>query len=267
MTFKTYQISIDDKIPNETILEQLNKKSTTKYEYNNKMHMIDTEYNMQKNYYWAYFNCNSSNKFNREVYNKEIDDVEKNPRNKSQLELVDQFFIIYTMKHRTLYISDKHKINMVKNYLTNIANQNVMIKAEFTDINKFLDSIDKIKSLRFTTKNNLFNTDKSIYTSLDTILGTEAPESFEIRSKYNNRKLTEGLKNFLVKIDKDCKEDRLETLVLTGCDDSDVEKIYSLNTYIKAIDIEIAKDEDGMYDPIAVKEKVINEIYKGNRNI
>lgn len=232
MTFKTYQLRINHTLPNEKILQDLHKISIKKYEYRNKVHIIDTEYNEDKKYYWAYFNGNNSNKFNSEVYNIEKDDVEINPRNKSQLELVEQFFIIYTIHDNTLYISNNDKKNMVKDYLTNINQQEVLIKAEFTDINDFLDSIDKIKTLRFSTKNSLFNSGESIYNSLDTILGTEAPESFEIKSKYNNRKLTESLKNVLKKINSDCKEDRLETLVLTGCDDNDVERIYSLNTYI-----------------------------------
>lgn len=267
MTFKTYQLRINDTVPNEKILQDLHKISIKKYEYRNKVHIIETEYNEDKKYYWAYFNGNNSNKFNSEVYNIEKDDVEINPRNKSQLELVEQFFIIYTIHDNTLYVSNNDKKCIIQSYLKDSINQDVRIKSEFTDIDKFLNSIDAIKSLRFSTKNTLFNTNESIYNSLNTILGTEMPDSFEIKSKYNNRKLNDSIKNMLKKLNRDCKENKLETLVLTGCDDSYVEKIYSLNTYIKAIDIEVDRDENGMYDSDGVKQKVINEIYKGNRNI
>lgn len=58
----------------------------------------------------------------------------------------------------------------------------------------------------------------------------------------------------------------IDSLVVVGENDNDVDSVFDIDSYIESAEINISKDDNGMYDENAVRDNLISKI-KENENV
>ncbi len=58
----------------------------------------------------------------------------------------------------------------------------------------------------------------------------------------------------------------IDSLVVVGENDNDVDSLFDIDSYIESAEISISKDDNGMYDENAVMDNLISKI-KENENV
>lgn len=260
MKFKNFQLIIDSSNPTKDDMKKISEIGLNiDKTYGDYLYEVEKEF-LEDRFLWLSCIYDNTKVYNENIINNETDEKEANPRSKSQVELRKQLFICYDLDKATLYINDLEKCGFAMHYIKNTLQKDVEIKKIFKSLEEFEKIIKTIKSVKYVQKDNLSNRmNDSLFNQERNIFGMDLPDKITISLDFNNR-LIRNFKNISQTFKKGKDVGEFEDIVIVGFDDNDMEHKFDFNNMITSIEIDILKNENGMYDKNTIKTIFLNEI-------
>ena len=160
-----------------------------------------------------------------------------------------------------VYISDIAKKGVVKEYLSEELQADVIIKNVYSSLDEFQDAIKYLKKLKFTQQRNIMNVadNESIFMQQVSELGLDMPDKITMQIEYPNT-LIGSLRNGIQNIKKKREQGYFKDIVLIGVDDSGIEQSFDFSSVVKNIEILTHKNEDERYDKEEVERCFFEKI-------
>lgn len=262
LTFSAFQLIIDEKVPN---IGEFSEYKEEQYDTKDNIYRITTQ-KIDGTYYWIYMEYGGELPYGDKVYDKEKSEILNNPRTISQAELNKQLFCLYDFESKTFYISDGRKKSFLEEYFKHKLSKNILIKRFFKSPQEFVDYVQTIESISFTSKHNLFSINNDIFGDSKDVFGLGQPENFKMDISYNGRKVTENFKaNFFNLLSKKDNSE-IQSLVCIGKDDNKVEAIFDISSFTQTVPLNLKKDKLGRYDQNVAQQNLLN-ILNGRQNV
>ena len=262
LEFSDFYFLIDGNIPSVKDLKLVFDGKEDKYSSEDTHYVISKE-NINDEYFWLYARYGNPLPHPDTVYNARQEQEEGNPRSTDQIELAKQLFALYCINSNTLYLSSRQKKSWIEKYLKAKLNQDVVIKNFFTNVDKFIQKIQSIEKVKFVAKHNLFTLQGSImkiFPSPNDLFGLGMPEDFTLEANFNRVRLTNAFIDHLKKMVDWKNNCEVDSLICVGRDDNNFETVFNADSFIKKLSVEAAKDDQGLYNPIFVKDTLIRKI-------
>ena len=231
-------------------------------------HYIIHKENINNEYFWFYVKYGDRFPHSPTVFNYKNKQEENNPRTNDQIETNKQFFLLYSTKNTTLYLSQANKKTMFEKYLNGKLKQNVTIKTFFKSVEDFIKQVRSIQKVKFVAKNDLFN--KDIFNRYSEIMklfpnpidmyGLGMPESFSLEANFKNKHPTDDFVSLLKKMVGWKNSHNANSLVCIGLDDKNFETIFNADSFMQKIPVLVNINDEGMYEPESVKKALISKI-------
>ena len=215
---------------------------------------------INEKFFWIYIRYGKAKPYSNEVLNIETKEITQNKREPNEAELKNQLFCMYVPSQAILYMSDFRKNGFLANYLKARFNKEFLIKKYFIEPEEFVKEITSVQSLKFVgIDKNLFN--GSIFNEIGDILGYAQPIKFIIEAKIKEYNFDpKKCLDFLLSWKNKKENQQIDRMICIGKDDKGFEKIFNLDTYLKKIQINIVKNENEMYDSIAIKHALLEQL-------
>jgi hypothetical protein len=256
LTFSAFQIIVNNQKPS---LAEFSEVSEEQYNTKDNTYKINIE-KLNERFLWIYAIYGGSLPYSEEVVDTKTDQIIDNPRKINHIELNHQLFCIYDSDEYYFYISNSKKKTFLEEYFKQKLSKDFIIKRFFKNPQEFMDEINTIDRISFTSKNNIFTTNSGLFDDVTDIFGLGQPENFKIDINYEGKnktqKFTEIFKSFLTKNNNR----EIQSLVCIGKDDNEVESIFDISSFTKTRTLNLKKDEAGMFDPSIVKQNFINQL-------
>lgn len=267
VSFKNMQLIVDSLSPDENILRTINNSISKNFKSDNISYIFTTEYNEEEKYLWIYAQYENYKIRNELVYDNVTYSAAENPRQNNQIEFKHQFFALYQLRDKTLYLSNLQKKDLLAKYLSDILQKDVIIKNYYKSMSEFARGIKSMKKLSFVTKRTLFSEPNGIFNAVTDIFGLDCTESLHIEADYGKMDLRSLGKKFISNIEEQKKNNQIENVVICGYDDNNIEKTLDINNYIESINMNVEPDEDTwLLSDNIVKESLIMRL-KGEKCI
>lgn len=260
LIFKTFQLIFDDHIPEQAEIKKIAENGAIQKDHGNQIYLIESEF-IDNRFLWIYCQYDNAKLYGEIVLNTEKEKKHKNTRNKNEIELRKQLFVIYDVSHHLLYLNDMSKRNFLKDYFSSIVKFGVTIKNIYASLEEFQDSIKTLKQLKFTQIYNVNNVavKDSIFNQQVNVLGLDIPNKISMQVEFPNSPvgfLKQGFQNLKQKKDDNFFKD----IVLIGEDDHGIEQSFDFSSIIKNIILNPIKNDDERYDDSEVKRLFFNKI-------
>lgn len=257
--FSTLQLFVSNNLPNRETFTGIESE----FKYNNDdFYLINTE--LTDEYFWIAFKYGKSNPRPKEIINTINLELEPNPRGESQIEPRKQLFVLYDFTKQILYISDIRKKNFVEKILKEKTERDISLKTIFKDIESFYSEIKKIHKINFVSvQRNLFTSQSSLEQTLKDNYGIEEPEEFSLEAKFNIP-LSQTIKKTINKLRGEKKDGHLKSLIIQGIDEQGFSTVFNEGTFINKIKLELARNDEGLFDDQCVKNKLMEKLYEQN---
>lgn len=184
----------------------------------------------------------------------------KNPKKETEIELLKQLFAFYDYKTNLLYLSDVRNKKIFEDIIHEITEQKFMLKGIYEDKETFLNLLNNVEEIKFTSKEDLFSSDSKKRCSLIDLVGTTEITDLTLDIKTNSHQFNPI--NFLKDLMTEETEYTLNGLLIRGKDETGFEHVYNQQTFIKKIVID-AEKYSGKYDSEEIKinlQKKIEEL-------
>lgn len=235
---------------------------------NQKYYIVVREWVIDR-FLWIYVVGGSSTPYSKEVYDSDSNKKIDNPRDKDKIELNQQFFCLCDLDKRTddaclLYISPGDSVRFFERYLAKKTQINLSVKQRIVDEKEFIDRIKTVKQIKLVGERDVI---EPHLRSLDMLpqkpdgWGLGMPYKHLLVMNYRSEPVTKKFKRiFLKKCKSPALRKKKNALICVGKDDNDIETIYNMDTLSESILLEDEKDENGMFDPEAVKQKIVQDL-------
>lgn len=220
----------------------------------------------ENRFLWIYAKFGGALPYSNEVFDAEQEQIVDNPRSKTQTELNKQIFSLYDFQSQTLFLQKDNDKAFLTQYFKENIQKDCIIKRFFKSPQDFIDSIDRIKKISFTSKRNIITSQVELFNNIENIFGLGQPEKFYISMDYKGRNKTNSLIDFFRDFVARKNDLEIDSLVVVGENDNDVDSVFDIDSYIESAEISISKDDNGMYDENAVMDNLISKI-KENENV
>ncbi|MCT3024634.1 hypothetical protein EFN12_08540 [Pediococcus pentosaceus] len=186
-----------------------------------------------------------------------------NPRKADEAELRNQIFAYYSFNEQMLYFSNQLKKRFFANILENQLHYKFVIKEIYGDVDSFIESIDTVKEVRFTSTDDLFSNNQEQRLALETLTGTLAPTRLTIKTEYRGSKYyIKNIAHWIRNLNKSQKNEALKNLVVKGDDANGFEQIFNTENLISKVGIQVNKNEHGIVNRLEVLSAIKSEIEK-----
>lgn len=248
LIFKTLHMIVENKSITRDDISKLVFGAKNKYEHRNEVYLIERKY-VENRYLWMYCQYDNSKLYGEVVLDTMKEKQHKNTRKKNEVELRKQLFVIIDSETHLVYISDIAKKGMIKEYLSEELQADVIIKNVYSSLDEFQDAIKYLKKLKFTQQRNIMNVvdNESIFMQQVSELGLDMPEKITMQIEYPNT-LIGSLRNGIQNIKQKREQGYFKDIVLIGVDDSGIEQSFDFSSVVKNIEILTRKNEDERYD-------------------
>lgn len=162
-----------------------------------------------------------------------------------------------------LYLSRQNKKTVFEGYLRSRLDQDVTIKAFFKNVDEFTNQIKIVEKIKLVVKNNLFSSHEEIlkiFSGPKDMYGLGMPEDFSLEVNFKNAKLTDAFISWMKKITGWKNSMKADSLMCVGRDDKNFETIFNIDSFIQKVSVPATKNDQGMYEPEAVKRALISKI-------
>lgn len=260
LIFKTLHIVIENRYISTEDLGKLASSAKNKYVYRNEVYLIERKY-IDNRYLWLYCQYDNAKLYGEIVFDTKREKQHKNTRNKNEVELRKQLFIVIDSETHFVYISDIAKKGMVKEYLSEELQADVIIKSVYSSLDEFQDAIKYLKKLKFTQHRNIINVadNESIFMQQVNELGFDMPEKITMQIEYPNT-LIGSVRNGIQNIKQKKEQGYFKDIVLIGVDDSGIEQYFNFSSVVKNIEILTQKNDDERYDKEEVERCLFEKI-------
>lgn len=116
MEFKAFQLIIGGQIPTTNEILSIAAHGQSTYRSATELYLIERSMEDDNRFLWISCRYDNAELYSDEVYDEESEQLQKNPRRKSQVEPRKQLFICYDIAQAVLYLSDPAKKAFVKGY-------------------------------------------------------------------------------------------------------------------------------------------------------
>ena len=229
LIFKTLHMIVENKSITRDDISKLVFGAKNKYEHRNEVYLIERKY-VENRYLWMYCQYDNSKLYGEVVLDTMKEKQHKNTRKKNEVELRKQLFVIIDSETHLVYISDIAKKGMIKEYLSEELQADVIIKNVYSSLDEFQDAINE-----------------SIFMQQVSELGLDMPEKITMQIEYPNT-LIGSLRNGIQNIKQKREQGYFKDIVLIGVDDSGIEQSFDFSSVVKNIEILTRKNEDERYD-------------------
>ena len=259
MKLNAMVLSIDDRLPELGDFKWMLETGNSRFRKGSYLYVVEQTL-IADRYYWLYFQYDNANLYAPHVVDIVDDSVKNNPRPKNQVEMRNQLFVCYDLLGKNLYVSDYQKKTAVTEYMEDTLQRKVKAKYVFSSIDEFLGRVKTLKSVSFTQKSNLYNyPNDSILRKVSNIYGLDLPSRSKVKLDYGDTPIgaiRDAMRDWKVK--REAGE--FEDVVVVGVDDRGIEEVFNFQTTISSIEANVIKDDNGRFDPEAVKAALINQL-------
>ena len=259
MKLNSMILYIDDRFPELEDFRDLQKKGNSRFWKGDYLYVVEQEM-VGDHFYWLYLQYDNANLYAPHVVDTADDAVKDNPRPKNQVEMRNQLFACYDLKGGNLYVSDYRKKGAITYFMEDTLQKHVDAKYILSSIDEFLCRVKTLKSVSFTQKDNLYNMpENSSFRKVPNIYGLDLPRRSKVKLDYGDTPIgtiRDAMRDW--KIKREAGE--FEDVVVVGVDDRGIEEIFNFQTTISSLELNVIKDDNGRFEPEAVKAAVINQL-------
>ena len=260
MEFKAFQLIIGGQIPTTNEILSIAAHGQSTYRSATELYLIERSMEDDNRFLWISCRYDNAELYSDEVYDEESEQLQKNPRRKSQVEPRKQLFICYDIAQAVLYLSDPAKKAFVKGYFHLTLQKTVEIKNIYSSIDDFEATVRFLKSARFAQRRCTYNlTEDSIFNRVSNIYGFDIPDKIKLKIDWTQIPI-ENARGFIRRMKNMYDSGACDDIIFIGLDDNQVEQSFNLSTIIKSININVTKDENQHYDSDEVKNSLLHEI-------
>lgn len=207
-------------------------------------------------YCWFYFNYGKASPRCDTVTNIETGLKKNNLRQHDEAELLGQIFALFHYKKRILYFSDMRKKKVFESFIRENTMCDVVVKAFFLSAEEMIEKLKKVDRIRFTNSRDLFSDDASARQALIDLTGTDAPEEFKLEASYDGNSIS----NFIRKLFKQRREQKISDLVICGRDEDDFKFVYNEESFSRKIEVDAPRTVENLFDVESVKIGLLKEV-------
>lgn len=220
------------------------------------LYVIEKEL-IDNRFFWLSCDYGDAKSFTNYVVNQDTKEQEPNPRNRSQVEPQKQFFACYDIDTHFLYINDLNRRNTLTSYLSDSIQKKFVCNNVYTSVDEFCQRVKSIRGFHYLQVNNLITQKSDIFSQIGDIYGLDTPEQVKLKITYGDipvHKCRHLIERFY------SKKSEFENVVIIGCDDQGVESTFDFSSIIKRIEISPNKDDNGHFNPVEVRQLLLNEL-------
>lgn len=260
MNFKTLHLIIESHNPINNDIDKLITFGKNKYIHKNEVYLIEKKY-VENRYLWMYCQYDNCKLYGEVVLDTKEEKQRKNTRKKNEIELRKQLFIVFDVETGLLYLSDIAKKSIVKAYLSEELQADVIIKNVYASLDEFQESVTHLKRLKFTQYRNIQNSidNESIFMQQVSALGLDMPDKITMQIEYPNTFIG-NIKNGIQNIKKKREQGYFSDIILIGEDDEGIEQSFNFASVVKNLEIITRKNEDERYDKDEVERCFFEKI-------
>lgn len=256
LTFSAFQLIIGTSPPS---LENFQIIEEEQYDTKDFTYKINAE-KFDNRFFWLYARYGKALPYSNEVVDRETEETIDNPRQKNHVELNQQLFVLFDVSTQHLYISNGKKKSFLEEYLKFKLSKDITIKMFFLNPKEFIEKIKTIDRVSFTAKHNLFSENSGLFEDTKDIFGLGQPKDFRIDINYDSKSKTDKFIQFFESFLAKNTNQEIHSLVCIGKDDTNIESIFDINSYIQKRTLNLKKDSEGLYDATLVKNTLIDMI-------
>lgn len=231
------------------------KQGNYSHKVDNKIQLFDILY--EENYLKIIFGDGSIGSRPPKVYNMVKDEQEDNPRDKNQVEPKETFAII-DFNTSYMWISNSRKRNALISLIKSYFKTATVVSKDIYDENEFLKTLKKIDNIKFSATPNLFSQTGILGNLLNEEINgfgaSTASVSFSYNQAFSTKKIVEKIINIFN------EKDSLKSVVISGRDEKNLGMLFNTEGFSRKIDIEANVDNDEMFIPENVFEKIIYKL-------
>ena len=261
INFSNLRIIVQDGYNNRHLiaddLKPLQELSNFKSEYKSLVYDIFVSV-IDDEYLWLYAKYGNPNPCPNQVLDKQNYQYKQNTRTANLVEMRHQFFMLLNIRNNILYLSNINKRAFLENILREKLNIGISINTIFVDLSEFDSKIKELKTIKFTSYDNLFTQHSKLNDAFKDMLGYGANIDFKIEINCENKPLDKGyiIKNLKNRLDNQ----EVRDLVIIGENDDQFEQIFNAGTFNKKISISISENEENLFDENEVLNALLGKI-------
>ena len=184
-----------------------------------------------------------------DVFNMRNKQLRENPRDKDEMEFMEQFFVFYDYQKELLFISNLRKRNVFLEFLNITSNGYIFrIKGIYLNKSDFLAKLKTLTEVKFTTRNDLFTNQSDKAKSIENLIGGTPENDVTIEIGFAKENIYR-LKRFIDRLVKEEDNCEISGLLIRGDDESGFERVINNNEFIKKIKLNnLIKETNGKFD-------------------
>jgi hypothetical protein len=223
-------------------------------EKGNSVHIFNLKY--VDNFLTINFSDGSSMPRNPKVYDQESHTLEDNPRNKNQIEPKDYFALI-DFETSFLWLNNTKKKSLLLSILQSYFTSKKIVLKDIYDEQDFIDTLKTLDGLKISAvPANMFaetnTTSKALNDEL--YLASKA----ELSLTYDKVRVIDKIKDKISNILQN--RESFQSITISGRDEKDLGMFFNNNLFTRKISFKTEIDDNGMYSPDEVFEKLMSEI-------
>lgn len=264
VNFSSLHFIVDDESPQLEDLKILfsGNEETISSETKDTYYLVSKEI-VDDKYFWASVKHGNTQPYTKEVLNTKNEELEKNPKKAYQIEPKSQFFILYSFDEKILYLSNTKKKGVLEEYCCKKLKKSVYIKNFYKSVDEFIAQLQSVEKVKFVGKRSLFSRDSKmmqIFPEPKDLYGLGEPEAFVLEAYFNHASVTEKFIRKFKTLKKWTDECQADELVCIGKDDSNIENIFNVSSFIKKVSVYAEKNKNGILNPEDIKLKLLQEL-------
>lgn len=248
--YDTRLLSLDD-------LESFISLGNFKKEYKDIVYDISVEIH-EENYLWLTAKYGNPNPCPSQVLDKENFEYRTNTRTSNLVEMRHQLFMLFDISNNILYLSNQQKKSFIESLLREYLNLGISITSIFVDLDDFDSKIKELKTIKFASTDNLFNSNSTLNSAFKDLLGYGANIDFEITINCKNKPLEKG--SILNNLKSRLQNQEVRNLYIVGENDEKFEQVFNAGTFNKKISIKVDENTENLIDEGDVLDTLLRKI-------
>lgn len=223
-------------------------------EKGNSVHIFNLKY--VDDFLTINFSDGSSMPRNPKIYDQETHTLEDNPRNKKQIEPKDYFALI-DFETSFLWLNNTKKKSLLLGFLQSYFKSKAIVLKDIYDEQDFIDTLETLDGLKISAvPANIFAETNTTSRALndEMYLASKA----ELSLTYDKVRIVDKIKDKISNILKN--RESFQSITISGRDEKDLGMFFNNNLFTRKISFKSEIDDNGMFSPGEVFEKLISEI-------
>lgn len=192
---------------------------------------------------------------NPQVYNKEKQEFEPNPRGENQIEPKD-YFAVFDLNSSYVWLSNTKKKNVLLGYFRKLFRGRELVLKDVYEEEKFVETMKTLDHIKISAAPSLFSSSHTLSQALvDEMYG--AQEAI-LHLKYQNVFVGDTFRDKIKSLFGN--KSSFNNITISGRDEKNLGMLFNNNLFSKKIDIDALVDENEMFNTNDVFAKIIGKI-------